>query len=255
MHAIRNRKFSDDVMQFAAKLTAMQGIIRISINYLSGLSGKRTQGMIWRILIGVGALLLGAQWSIAAEYTSPASVDYLVPEKRFAPVYRFQQLRMVQLNSASGDRDLLLDGAAFDTGEMPEYQSVLNQYDAAIAYPVLSRGVNLDLGVNFRFYDGRLAANDESASYRNNLRTAIPMLYANALVDLPFQGFAAGVEGSYSDLDQNLLSDYRAKIRYSLDGGFGFEGGWQSQRIQLGNDGNGLNFVHEGPFLDLFYNF
>ncbi len=114
--------------------------------------------MILRIFIGIGALFLGASWAMAEEYTLPASVDYLAPQKRFSSAYRVQQYRMQ--GAEAGGRDLLLNGARFDTGEAPESQAVLRQYDAAIAYPVMDRWMNLDLGVNFRFYDGQVSGSD-----------------------------------------------------------------------------------------------
>lgn len=209
--------------------------------------------MFWRATICITALLWAASAVHADQQAAQDSVDYLAGETKLRPVYRFEHSRVTQPNSVTTGRDLLLDGAAFDTEQSLDYQPVLNTYDAAIAYPVLTRGVNLDLGVNIKFFDGRVQSDDVALSGQN-LQTAVPMLYANALVDLPL-GLEAGFEGSYSDIDQNLLSDYRAKIRYSLDSGFGFQGGWQHHRIQLGEQSGQLNFTHEGPFFDLFYNF
>ena len=152
--------------------------------------------------------------------------------------------------------DLLFGPQASADRDSFSKNNFLNTYDAAIAYPVWKRGIALDVGVNIKVIDGQLyAARSEQKGVRN-FRAAIPMIYATALFDLPFMGLEAGFEGSYSELDTRLLSDYRAKLRYSMDNGLGIEGGWHHQQIRLDESSEGdFSYEHNGPFVDLFLRF
>ncbi len=128
----------------------------------------------------------------------------------------------------------------------------LRQYDAALLYPVVKKGMNFNLGFNIRVIDGQVAAYTAGSQQRHNFREAVPMFYAAALFDLPFKGLSAGFIGRHSDSLINPSFDYKARLSYEWAGGLGLEGGWQHQ--QYANDQ--LNQLQRAPdskglFLDL----
>ncbi|HEB60026.1 MAG TPA: hypothetical protein ENJ01_12445 [Gammaproteobacteria bacterium] len=200
------------------------------------------------LLITLGMFAsVGGVWAAGSHATV---VDYLAaPQAESQFSFHFQHQRF---------SDALVGDADYGYGADGTFQnrSLLNAYDAAIAYPVWSRGVNVDLGLNIRVLDGQLLGSGDEAYALRNFRAAIPMIYATALFDLPFEGLKAGFQGSYGGYDTGLLSDYRARIQYSLDNGLGIEGGWRRQQIRLDDSGQGdFIYEHNGAFLDFYMHF
>jgi len=137
-----------------------------------------------------------------------------------------------------------------DDGSMAEATG-LQQYDAALSYALTKKGMNLDLGLNIRFFEGHTFAYQSNRA-QHNFREAVPMFYAAALFDLPFKGLSAGFEGRHSDSLINPSFDYKAKLSYQWTGGLGLEGGWQHQQYandELNQLQNSLDA--KGVFLDL----
>ncbi len=128
--------------------------------------------------------------------------------------------------------------------------SRVNQFDATIAYPFALRdSVNFDLGVNIRLINGDFASqNLDQANYR--LNTALPMFYANALFDLPYDGLQASLGATHLEYEQYYALDYQAKLSYTWSNGFGMEGGWQHQQFSIDNSDVQAQFENKGPFLD-----
>ena len=137
----------------------------------------------------------------------------------------------------------------------------LKRYDATWLYPVTqSERMNIDLGVNLRYFDGQVSVDSNEGRVLHNYRAAIPMFYASALFDLPFKGLSARVGGGSQinvNWDQLFTSfDYKAALRYDWANGLGLEGGWQHRQWQLDNLGSDNNRIEsKGLFLDLKFKF
>ncbi len=219
----------------------------------TGFTGRKTRvAKMNKLLVTLLYLVAGVVFATGAHAAGePAAVDYLTGDPTGQLTFRFQHQRFT--DTPDGDISL-----AYGEDGSFQNRSLINAYDAAIAYPVWSRGVNVDLGLNIRVFDGQLMGNGEDdALALRNFRAAIPMIYATALFDLPFEGLKAGIEGSYGSYDTgSLLTDYRARIQYSLDNGLGIEGGWRRQEIRLDNAGQGdFIYEHSGAFVDFYMNF
>lgn len=128
--------------------------------------------------------------------------------------------------------------------------SHVSQFDATIAYPFALRdSVNFDLGINIRLINGDFTSQNLSqGNYR--LNTALPMFYANALFDLPYDGLQASFGATHLEYDQYYALDYKAKLSYTWSNGFGMEGGWQHQQFSIDNNDVQAQFENKGPFLD-----
>lgn len=178
--------------------------------------------------------------------------------RALAPKFQFKHERVLFRDTPMAGSDLLFDPISYETAEEFEFGRTggIKQYDAAIAYPVSSRAFGLDLGVNFKHLDWTVVSADGSGRTVDAINETIPMLYANALYRLPSTGFAAGVEGSYSQYERHELADYRAKVSFTMDSGFGMQGGWRHQEFRL-DDASSDQFQYQntGPFLDLYYQF
>lgn len=135
----------------------------------------------------------------------------------------------------------------------------LQQYDARLFYPVSTAyGMSLDLGLNIKYLDAvSRYPQAEGQAAVNNFSQAIPMFYATALFELPFDGLSASLEGSHRDSERARAFDYQAKLQYKWHRGLGLEGGWRHQQYSLDNGQTtpGLEYESRGIFLDLFMDF
>ena len=131
----------------------------------------------------------------------------------------------------------------------------MNQYDATFTYPFHSnKNLNLDLGVNLRFIYGDMVQNGAVPS-QLRINTAMPMLYANALYSFSNSGLSASIGASHFEYDQYYALDYKAKLSYQWSGGFGLEGGWQHQQLNIDGPDIQAEIQNTGPFLDFNYRF
>ncbi len=187
-----------------------------------------------------------------AEQGSIAQEGWLQPQFMF----KHQTFSTGQLGESYqyGDEPSMPQGLHFDrnsplTGRM-------KQYDATIAYPLRQSSFNVDLGVNLRFLEGDFVnQNQPLAQNAYHINTALPLLYANALFDLPFEGLSASFGASHADYDDYYVLDYEAKLSYSWQNGFGLEGGWQHQQLNIDANDLQAQFENKGPFLDFKYRF
>ena len=131
----------------------------------------------------------------------------------------------------------------------------IEQYDATITYPFKPRELfNLDLGINIRFIDGDLA-NGDVEQVTQSLNTALPMFYASALFDLPYEGLSASLGASHFEYEQYYALDYKAMLSYQWQSGLGMEGGWQHQELSIDGSEFQTDIQNNGLFLDLKYRF
>ncbi|MFO7603437.1 MAG: hypothetical protein R6X06_06445 [Gammaproteobacteria bacterium] len=165
------------------------------------------------------------------------------------------QVRLVSQDAVAGEAKVADNGAGYFVGN-------LKRYDAAWLYPVSSSaGMNLNLGVNLRHFDGQLSVESGEGRVLQSYRSTVPMLYASALFDLPFKGLSARMDGGSKILNvewDNLFTnfDYKAALRYDWENGLGLEGGWQQRQWQLDDVGRDDNRLESrGLFLDLKYQF
>jgi len=137
------------------------------------------------------------------------------------------------------------------------HKNILQEYDATFFYPFRKGIVNFDLGVNLRFMNVQQNANEGQTSQQDDIfNETLPMFYTSVLFDLPVHGFSAGLEGRHFNLNDNLAYDYRAKLRYQWNNGFGVQGGWQYQYLSLDRfEAVNSQFEAAGPYMDLYFNF
>lgn len=133
----------------------------------------------------------------------------------------------------------------------------IKQYGATLSFPVKHKKVSFDLGLNFRFYDSNeisQSALRNSSSFGLELnKLPIPMVYATALFELPFEGLTASVSGSHRNLGEQRFADYdlKAKVSYEWKNGLGLEGGWQHQQMNLEQSNDSEAFQMDSLFMDM----
>ena len=198
-------------------------------------------------------------------FTAGPSLAEEQGDRNYLPEFRLHlndtSRRELLKHKAYGRRDILYpELSSFESHSKGYDQGLqLKQYDAQLYYPVSPlHGMSLDLGVNIKYLNA-VSRNQQADGLvaTHNFNEAIPMVYATALFNLPFQGLSAGIEGSHLDYDHTRAFDYTAKLRYHWNQEFGLEGGWQHQQYSLDNGQlqPGLEYESKGLYLDLFMNF
>lgn len=177
-----------------------------------------------------------------------------------APAFKFQKNETLLNPRLSSTLDGTTDNKPVYRLSQPEAKS--NSYDAIFYYPMHRQGVSFDLGLNLRLQAEQAATAESPRSADRDWLNIDPtetrtLIHAAAVFDLPFNGFKAGVSGTYNPDLTSTEYDYRAKLSYKWKSGLGLEGGWQHQ--QKSNDPLGLNlndgFDAQTLFLDMNYRF
>jgi len=133
---------------------------------------------------------------------------------------------------------------------------VLDQTDAILYYEILDNWVSLDLGINIRFIDGSSKVSGYGQSSKEDVSVTVPLLYGNAVFELPFTGFFAGLEASMLSVEDNKVTDITASVGYESDIGLGAMAGLRSQSIVLKDAGDvEMDFSVSGPFAAVYYHF
>lgn len=202
-------------------------------------------------------ILLGSAWvnvSYADENISAASA---IPAESAGAHIRFEHQTYSFGDSYSkgsfwNDETVSKTNVLFDKNQ--SLNGKINQYDTTISYPLnMGSKINVDIGVNIRHLEVDLSSPTANTQH---MSTTVPMLYATAFFDLPFEGLSASVEGRHTQFDDIQAYEYKAQFNYKWENGLGLQGGWQHQELNIesGSDFS-AQFEVDGPFLDLNYNF
>lgn len=160
------------------------------------------------------------------------------------PVPALPNLRLRYTDSAfSGSgtisRGITFGGTTFLVGENINTDVDLNQTDLTLYYELLDNWLNLDLGVNFKYFDGSVKLATDSRRESEDVTGVVPMLYAKFRLDVPMSGIYLAGEGHGIDVNGNHVLDYEAKVGYhwslgvGAKAGMGIEGGWRAQELKL----------------------
>lgn len=149
-------------------------------------------------------------------------------------------------------------GETFQTNERVQSELTLDHYDLLLYWQVLDNVVDLDLGLNIRYYDGkgRIESLDTPGVVgEESIGLPVPMLYGNFAVDLPL-GFWIGADANVISYDGNRITDYTARVGYSSKYLVGVEAGYRSQQVKLEDiDGVYGDLKFKGPFVNLYLDF
>ncbi len=135
-------------------------------------------------------------------------------------------------------------------------RAIISQYDATFFYPFQRGKLNFDLGLNIKFINGIAETTKLGVTSSQNYNATLPMMYATALYELPWKGLSAGIEGKHMLLNNSSAYDYKAMLSYKNRNGFGLNGGWQYQQLNLNSFQNiTATSGTDGPFVDVYFKF
>ncbi|HCS27217.1 MAG TPA: hypothetical protein DIW43_07170 [Spongiibacteraceae bacterium] len=155
-------------------------------------------------------------------------------------------------------RTFQYEGNTYNQGSQVRSDIDLSHVDATLYYEILDNIVSLDIGLTARKFDGEAKITDvtpggtgQSAS--SDIDGTLPLLYANARVDLPFlPGLYAAGEMHGISVSGNSLIDTKVNIGYEILGIVGLELGVRSFDLDLeGDDDEEFNMTVDGAFFGI----
>lgn len=95
---------------------------------------------------------------------------------------------------------------------------VLSHSDITFYYEILDNWLEIDLGVTTRVFDGYVEAQTElSAPVASTLEGALPMLYLDTAINLPFGGLSLGGTANVIRYRGDGFHDYSASVGYMFE--------------------------------------
>lgn len=148
-------------------------------------------------------------------------------------------------------------GEDFTVGEMVEADIDLTSTDLTLYYELLDTGMDLDVGLTARVFQGDVIIDNASRSVTGGL----PMLYARAKFGLPFSGFYLGADINTLSYRDSELTDLSFTVGWEIENfilpEFGIEGGYRRMTLELDPDefDVGVDVDLDGVFVNLTAHF
>jgi outer membrane protein len=170
-----------------------------------------------------------------------SQTDIYLRGKLEHPVPLLPNVRVAyQRTESSGDgridKDFTFGDITYSAGTDIHSEAQLDSYDGTLYYEVVDTGIDLDLGLTVRYFDGYVKVQDKTtgSSDTSDVQFVAPMLYGNVRIPIPFlEGLSVGGEGNWVTYDGSTLYDVQADARYVFPMGLGFEVGYRYQKIEL----------------------
>lgn len=154
-------------------------------------------------------------------------------------------------------RSIEFNGNSFALAEQVATDIDLSQSDAVLYYEVLDNYLTLDLGLAARYVDGYVEVSSTTTNASAEFSGVIPMLYAQARVDLPLTGFWLGAQAQGVAYDGNQLLDANAQVGWESPIGLGVELGYRAFKLELDqfDEVDSAEIDIDGVYFGLNYHF
>lgn len=172
------------------------------------------------------------------------------------PNIRYQGYDLNASSNSTLNSDLNFNNQNYTNGSTISSTLDLSHNDVALYYEVLDNWINIDLGLDFKIFDGKVSINDATNSSTIDVEETIPMLYLAARFDLPFTGFYVGANIQQISIGDNSSEDSTLMIGYESKVGLGIEGGIKTFSLELEDAGDlNTNLEYDGLFFNGYYHF
>jgi len=173
------------------------------------------------------------------------------------PNVRYQGYNLDSSDNSSLNSDISLNGGTLKAAGNGNSAFDLDHEDIVLYYQLLNSGVDLDLGVDLKRFDGQIS---QTGNGSISVDETIPLLYLSARIDLPVSGLYLGAKINANVIDlgisESTAQDSTFLLGYQSGTGLGIEGGIKYFSLEL-NDADNLDsdFEYDGLFLNGYINF
>ncbi len=194
------------------------------------------------------------------EYHAYAEVQHFLP---IIPDVRAQYTSL----TIDGTNGTLTDpfGEDLPAGTTVDARLELDHFDIILFYTLPLPLVDIDLGLQGRYIEGRLevsgevALGDESieATYSEGFTLPIPMGFARGRLNIPLTSLFVEAQAAGLSISGNTVFDGHGLVGYETDLGLGVAAGWRHQVWRLNDVISEVELDVEvgGPFASLFFHF
>jgi outer membrane protein len=175
------------------------------------------------------------------------------------PNIRYQGFNLDTSGSATLESDINFNGQTFSSGNQVTSTFDLSHDDIVLYYQLLDNWVNLDMGLDFKRFDGEVSLSGITST-SVDVDETIPLFYLSARFDLPHSGFYVGADintnFSTFGIGNSTAEDSTLKLGYESGNGLGVEGGIKYFSLEL-DDVNDLDtdLKYDGIYFNGYYNF
>lgn len=149
-------------------------------------------------------------------------------------------------------KQVTYNGTTFSASDTVTSSLDLSHNEIALYYQPIDTGITLDLGLNFKFFNGKVSIKDSTGkSATSNINATVPMLYGALTIPIPGTGFKLAGDLSTVSYNNDNITDYMVRVRYDTDFALGVELGYRSLHIKYVNTGSNeyANLDMKGPYL------
>lgn len=157
--------------------------------------------------------------------------------------------------SSTLTRDITYGDETFSASEDINTRFDMSNTEFTLYYELLDNWINLDAGLTIRQYDGKSTIRTSTTSATEGLDFAVPLLYLDARVDLPFTGFFVDSTLNTISVDDNSISDVSVSLGYESNFGLGARLGIRTLDLEFNEDDVAADLEFQGTYLNVFYHF
>lgn len=128
----------------------------------------------------------------------------------------------------------------------------LSHNELALYYEVIDTFMDLDLGLNFKFFNSNVYIKDTMGnSAATNFKETVPMLYGAVTIPIPATGFKLAGDFTTVNYKDSTFTDYMVRVRYETSFMLGVELGYRSLHIDYQDISNNeyAKLDLKGPYL------
>lgn len=144
------------------------------------------------------------------------------------------------------------NGQIFTANDTVTSSLDLSHNEIALYFQPIDSIVDLAVGVNFKFFDGKVNIKDTSGkSATSTIHVTVPMLYGALTIPIPGTGFSLAGDLSTVSYQNDNITDYFVRVRYVTSFHLGMELGYRSLKIKYQDTGANeyANLDMKGPYL------
>lgn len=155
------------------------------------------------------------------------------------------------------DSTFVFQGQTFTVNQSVDTSVDLSHTDFTFYYELVDIGMDVDVGVTGRWFDGEVRVDQAS----EDLDVVLPMLYARGKFYLPFSGLYVGGDAHGVSYSGNRVTDLAVKVGWQTESfifpEFGIEGGYRKLTLEGDEDDTDVdvNVDIDGVFINLTAHF
>ena len=131
----------------------------------------------------------------------------------FVPNIKLAHTSLKDSGVGTLSQSFVFNGDTYSVNETVASEIDLTHTDVTLYYEVVDLGMDIDLGVTGRYFQGEVAVN----STREDFNVLLPMLYGHAKFGLPFTGTYVGGDLNYTSFSGLQVADYAVKIGWETE--------------------------------------